>query len=57
MCFLPEDRDLCQAISLSGARGMEGSWLPDKNPSGFDQSQGNEVGSTYATNLLVCSQN
>ena len=29
VCFFPEDRDLCQAVSLSGAGGVKGRGLAD----------------------------
>ena len=56
MGFLPEDGDLCQAISLSGACRMKGRWLPNDDPPGFDQSRSNEMSSTDTTDLLVCGQ-
>ncbi len=56
MCFLSEDGDFCQAVSLSGARRMKGRGFADDDSPRFDESRGNEVSSTDATDLLVRGQ-
>jgi hypothetical protein len=57
MCFLPEDGDLGQTVSLSGARRVKGRGFPDDDSPRFDESRGKEVSSTNATDLLICGKN
>jgi hypothetical protein len=57
MCFLSENRDLCEAVSLSGAGRVERRGFPDNDPSGFEQLRADEMSGTDATDLLICSQN
>jgi len=57
MCFLSEDGDLRQAVSLTGARRVKGRGFADDDSPRFDESRGNEMSSTDATDLFVRGQN
>ena len=57
VCFLPEDDDFCQAISLSRACGVKRRRFTDDHPPRFDQPGGDEMSRTDATDLLIRSQN